>query len=138
MSFKFGNNSGNCLVNTSLQINRACACSNVLETDIDDGLCENGCGGSTVTCLLISLGSDFLNHLCTHIGESVLKFYLLSDSNTVLCDLRSTELLVNNNVTALRSECNLNSICKRVYALFHFCADLNVEFDIFSHNSNLL
>ena len=138
MSLKFGNNSGNSLVNASLQIHRACTCGNVLQTNIDDSLCENCSGSSTVTCLLVSLGSDFLYHLCTHIGESVLKFNFLSDSHTVLSNLRSTELLVNDNVTALRSECNLYCICKSVCALFHFCANVNVEFDIFCHNNNLL
>ena len=138
VSLELSNNSSDCLVDTLLQIQRTCTCSNVLQTYIDNSLSENSSCGSTVTGLLVSLGSDFLDHLCTHIGESVFQLDFLSDSNTVLSYLRSTELLVDNDVTTFRSKCNLNCICESVSALFHFSANLNIEFNIFSHNNVLL
>ena len=138
MGLKFSNYGRNRLVDTFLEVQRACTCGHILQTDIDDGLCEDSSCSSTVTGLFIGLGSDFLDHLRTHVGESVLQFHFLCDSNTVLGNLWCTELLVNDYVTSFRTKCNLYCISKSVNALFHLRAYLNVEFNIFSHNVILL
>ena len=45
-----------------------------------------------------------LNKLCAHVLESVVQLDLLSDGNTVVGDQRSAELLIQNNIAALRTD----------------------------------
>ena len=49
-------------------------------------------------------------------SNAILKLDLLCDGNTVVGDQRSAELLVEDNVSALRSESDLNRICELIYA----------------------
>ena len=126
------------LVDTSFQVHRISACSHVLKADVDDGLSENGGSGGTVTCLVIGLGSDFLDHLGTHIRKPVLEFDFLCDRNTVLCHVRSTELLVDDHVATLWSESDLDCISESVHSFLHLRADINIEFYFLCHNDFVL
>ena len=70
--------------------------------------------------------------------ELILELNLLCYRYTVLSDLRSTELLLDNYVAALRTKCYLYCICQLVHTLLHSIAGLNIEFDIFCHNVFLI
>ena len=138
MCLELCDNSCNCFVNTALEVHRVGSRSHILQTDIDDGLGKDSGCGSTVTCLLVGLGSDFLHHLCTHVGKLVLKLHFLGYSDTVLCHLRCAEFLVYNDIAAFRSKCNLDCICKCICAFLHLGAGVDIEFYIFCHNIFLL
>ena len=53
-------------------------------------------------------------------------------------ELRSTKLLLNDHVAALRTECYFDSVSQLVYALLQQVASLNIEFNIFCHNFKLI
>ena len=128
------NDRSNSLVDTALQIHRVCTCGYILQTDTDDSLSQHGCGRRTVTCVVVGLRSNLLNHLRTHICERVLQLDLLSNRNTVLGYLRSTELLVDDHVTTLRTERYLHCIAQRIDTLFEQLARLNIIFNLFCHS----
>ena len=138
MCLEFGYNGCNCLVDTAFEVHRVGTRSHILQTYIDDGLGKDSGCGSTVTGLLVGLGSDFLHHLGTHVGELVLKLDFLSYSDTVLCHLRCTEFLVYNDIAAFGTECDLDCICKCICAFLHLGAGVDIEFYIFCHNIFLL
>ena len=131
-------NSRDSFVDTPLEVHRVGTGGHILQTNVDDSLGKNRGGGSTITSLLISLGSDFLNHLGAHVGIPVLKLDFLGDSHTILGDLRSTELLVDNDITALRSKGYLHGVSQSVSSFLHLGADINIEFYLFCHNKFLL
>ena len=132
--FERCNNRCNSLVDTALQIHRVSACGYVLQTYTDDSLSQHRSGCGTVTCVVVGLRSNLLNHLRTHICESVVELNLLSYRNTILGHLRSTELLVDDHVTTLRTERYLHCIAQRIDTLFEQLARLNVIFNLLCHN----
>ena len=91
-------------------------------------------GRSIGAAAVTGLRGHALNELCTSILKLVLQFNLLSDGHTVLGDLRSTELLLNDHIAALRTECYLDCVSQLVYALLHSVAGVNIEFNILCHN----
>ena len=128
------NNSSSSLVDTTLQIHRVGTGSNVLQTFAYNSLSQYGSCCGSVTCIVTSLAGNTLNQLGTCILEGVCQLHFLSNCYTVLCDLRSTELLLYDNVTSLGTQCNLNGICQTVNALLHLLTSVNIVFNIFSHN----
>ena len=87
-----------------------CTCCQVLHTFVDHGLCQNSCGRGAVTCDIVGLGGNFLYELCAHVLERILEFNFLCNGNTIICDRRSAVGLIQNNVSALGSKCDLNCI----------------------------
>ena len=104
----------NRLGDTAAENHRVSTGGNVLHTLADKHLSENGSGGSTVACRIVGLCCDLLDELCAHVLHSVVKLDLLGDCNTVVDDHRCAVLLFENDVSALRSECDLNRICKLI------------------------
>ncbi len=94
---------GDSLVDTAFQLHRISTGSDILQSRVENSLCQNGCRGGAVTSLIVGLGSHFLNHLSAHVLNGFLQLYLLGHGDTILRDLRSTEFLVDNDVTAFRS-----------------------------------
>jgi hypothetical protein len=48
----------------------------------------------------------------------------------------STELLVDDDVTAFRAQCDLDGVSELVDALLQQVSRFRIEFDDFSHSSN--
>ena len=122
------------LVDTTLQVHRIGTCGNVLQAYVDNALCKDGSGCCSVACIVAGLACNALDELCTSILEVVGKLNLLCYGNTVLGYLGSTELLLDDNVAAFRTECNLNCICQLVNALLQQVAGVHIEFNVFSHD----
>ena len=130
----FCNNGSNGLVDTALQVHGVGTSCHVLQTFANDSLSQYGSSGCTITSIIASLGSHALHQLCTSILEGVCQLNLLCHSNTVLGDVGSTELLLDDNVAALGTESYLYCICQTVHALLHQVASLYVEFNVFCHS----
>ncbi len=138
LSFQRLHDLGNGLVYTAFEVHRVGACRYVFQAHADDGLSQYGRSGGTVAGVVIGPRCDFLDHLRTHVGELVFELYLFGYRNTVLGDLRSTELLVYNDVAAFGTECDLDCIAERIDTLFEKFARLYVIFNLFCHNLCLL
>ena len=129
-----GNNGSGSLVDTTLQVHGVGACSNVFQTFTYDSLSQYGSGCCSVTGIVTSLAGNTLYQLSTCILEGVCQLDFLSNCYTILGNLRCTKLLLDNHITTLGAQCNLNGICQTVNALLHLLASVNIVFNIFSHN----
>ena len=126
---------GNSLVDTSLQIHRIGTGGNILQTLVDDSLSKDGGSSGTITSIVASLGSHALNELGTGVLELVLELHLLGHGNTVLGNLGSTKLLLDNYIATLRTESYLYCIGQLVNTLLEQVTGICIELDIFSHDS---
>ena len=129
------NNSIHSLVNTTFQIHRISTSCYILQTFIYDSLCQNCCSCCSITSIITSLRSNALYQLGTRILEVIFKFNFLSYGYTILGNLWSTKLLLNHNVTSFRTKCHFNCISQLIHAILKQVAGLNIEFNIFCHNS---
>jgi hypothetical protein len=82
----------------------------------ENRLCQNRCCRRTVARHVGGLRRDFAHHLCAHVLERILQLDLFRNSDAVLGDRRSAELLLEDNVTAFRAQGYLNGIRKLVNA----------------------
>jgi hypothetical protein len=82
-----------------------------------DRLGQHGRRGGAVAGQIVGLGSNFLDHLRTHVLELVFQFDLLGDGDAVLGDARRAERLVEDDVAALRTQRHLNGVGKRIDTL---------------------
>ena len=89
----------NSFFNTALERHRVVTRGNALETFAVDCLGKNGCRRCPISSNITGFGSNFLDHLCAHILVRVFQLDLLGDSDTVLCNGRRSELLINNDVS---------------------------------------
>src|SRR6056297_1347063 len=85
---------------------------------VKDGLSQNGGRCGTITGIVTSLASYFIDHLGTHVLELVLKLDLFGHSHTVLGDCRRTKGLINNHIPATWSESYFNRVSKFFYSPF--------------------
>src|SRR5690606_28176183 len=131
-------NVSNSEVDTALQVHRVHASGNSLVAFLNDCLSENRSGRGAVTSDVVGLRSNFADHLGAHVFELVFKFDFLGDRNTVLGDARSAEGLVDDDVTTLRAERYLDSVCKDVDATQHTLAGITGETYFFSSHVQLL
>ena len=126
------------LVNTTLQIHWVGTCGDVLQTLCDDGLCQDGSCGGTVTGVVTCLAGNTLDKLSAGVLELILELYLLSDGDTVLGDLWSTEFLLDDDVAALRTECNLYGVGQLVNTSLDEVAGFCIVFDNLCHCCDFL
>ena len=126
-------NLGHGLVDTALEVHRVGTGGHVLQAHTDDRLCKHRCRRCSVTGIVVGLRSDLLDHLCTHVGECILELNLLGDRHTVLGDLGSTELLVDNHVATLGAQRYLHCVRQRIDTLLEEFARLDIVFDILCH-----
>ena len=125
-------------IDTALQVHRVHARCDRLHAFLDDGLGQNRRGGGAVTGFVIGAGSDFLDHLRAHVLELVLKLDLFGDRHTVLGDAGGTERLVQNHVTTLGAQRDLDSVGQDVDAFQNTIAGIGVEFHVLSSHVILL
>src|SRR5690349_1806659 len=104
------------LLDAALEGCRAGACRDGLHAFAKDGLREHGGSGGAVTGNVGSLGSDFADHLRTHVLEGIFQLDFLCHGHAVLGDDRRAELLLDYRIAALGAEGNLHCIGKSVHA----------------------
>ena len=121
------------LVDTALQIHGIGTGGDILQSLAYDGLSQYGSRGGTVAGIVTRLAGHALHELCTCILEGVCQFYFLGHGDTVLGDVGSTELLLDDDVASLGTQGDLYCVSQLIYALLHLLAGVNIEFDIFCH-----
>src|SRR4051794_3077969 len=88
----------------------------VLQTVADDRLSEHGRGGGAVAGHVVGRRGDLADELGALVLEDVLDLDLASDGHAVIGDGGSAELLVEDDVAALRAKGYLDRVGDRVYA----------------------
>ena len=116
-------------VYTALQIHRVSSCGYVLQSDANDGLCENGSSCCAVTGLVAGLRCNLLDELCAEVLGCVVEFDLFGYGHAVLGDMRSTVLLVENDVTSFRTKCYFYCVSQLVNAALQSLAGFCVVCD---------
>ena len=122
------------LLYTLLDNHRVCACGNILHALTDKSLSEQGSGCCAVARNIVCLCGNFLYELSAHVLKSVLKFNILGDCYTVVCDEGSAVFLVKNNVSALGSECDFNCVSKLIDTGLESLAGFLTVNNLFSHD----
>ena len=102
----------------------------VAQTFADDRLREHRRGGRAVAGDVVGLGSDFLDELRAHVLERVGQLDFLGDRHAVVGDRRRTELLVEDDVAALRSERHLDGVGEDVGAALERAPRVLVEYEL--------
>ena len=125
---------GNGFVNTAFEIERVSAGGHVLQTYAYDGLCQNGCGRCTVTCLVTGLRGNLLDKLCTYVLCCILERHFFRYRHTVFCNVRSTVLSVNNDIATLRTECHFHCVSQLVNASLQRLTRLCIIRNYLCHN----
>src|SRR6056297_4249558 len=92
------------MIHTALQAHRVDSGRNALQAFLDHTVRENRSGSGTVTGDVVGLRRDFLEELSTHVLERVFEFDFLGDGNAVLGHRGGAELLVQEDVSSLRSK----------------------------------
>src|SRR4029079_14118232 len=100
-----------------------------------DGLREHGRGGGAVAGDVRGLGGNLAHHLGAHVLELVLERDFLGDGDAVLGHGGSAEALLDDDVTAARSERALDRVRERVDAGENLVASKRIVNDFFrSHD----
>ena len=98
------------LLDAALELHRVGAGDDVLRAFAEDRLREHGGRGGAVTRDVGRLAGDFADHLGAHVLERVLQVDFLRDGDAVLGDRGGAELLVEDDVAALRAERHLDRV----------------------------
>ena len=122
----------NSLINTPFEIHGVHAGGDRLQTLAEHGLGQYGRGGGSIARYIRGLGSDFLDHLGTHVLEFILELDLFCDRDAVLGDGRRAERLVKHHVPAFWAQRDLDGVCKHIDATQFGRAGGLAEFDFFS------
>ena len=121
------------LLDAALEPHRVGAGGHVLQALAEDRLGQHGGGGGAVTGDVGGLGRDLLDHLGAHVLVGVLELDLLGDGHAVLRDGRAAELLVDDDVAALRAERGLDGLRHDVDAAQERRARLALEQELLGH-----
>ena len=127
-----------CLCNPLAKYHRVCTCCNVLQSFVNDCLCQNGCSCRTVTSCIIGLGCHFSYQLCTHILKGIFQFDILCNGHTVIRYQRCTKFLIQYHISALRTEGNLYGVCQLINTSHNCISCICIVFNFFCHDSALL
>ena len=126
-------NGGGSLVDTVLKGHSVRAGGEVLKTLAVNSLGEERSRRRAVTRDIIRLGGDFLNHLSAHILEGIGKLDFLGYGNAVLGDLGRAELLVDDDVTAGRTESRSYGARKLLDTGENLLTSFCIKFNLLSH-----
>ena len=121
---------GHGLVDAALEVHRVGAGVDRAEALVHDRLGEHGGRRGAVTGDVRGLRGDLLDHLGADVGDLVLELDLLGDGHAVLGDGRGAELLLDDDVAALRPQGHLDGVGERVDALLELVAGVRVECDL--------
>src|SRR5688500_327107 len=122
------------LLDALLQLHRVRARDDVLRAFAVDRLRQHGRRRRAVTGRVRRLARDFAHHLRAHVLERVLELDLLGDGHAVLGDRRRAELLVEDDVAALRAESDLDRVGQGIDAAQDRLARIFTVNDLFSHD----
>ena len=129
---KFSGCCNNGFVDTALQVHWICSCCQIAMTFHHNRLCQNGCRRSPVSCHIRSFGSNFFEHLCSHILKLVFQFNFFRNGDAVFRDQRGTKGLVNQHVAAFGAKRNFYRVGHRVDATKKLLAIVRGESNLFS------
>ena len=104
------------LLDAALQLHRVRAGDDVLRALAEDRLRQHGRGRGAVARDVRRLARDFADHLRAHVLERILQVDFLRDGHAVLGDGGGAELLVEDDVAALRAERDLHRVGELVDA----------------------
>ncbi len=120
-------------VDAALEQHWVGARGDVLQTFIHDRLGQDGGGGGPVARDVVGLGRGFLQKLRAHILVRVFQLDFLRHGHAVVGDCGSTELLVDGDVAALRTERSRNGVRQRVNANLQTAARIFAKSELLSH-----
>ena len=123
----------NSLLNAALEAQRVSASSHVAQALADQCLSQNGSGGGTVTCDVVSLLSNFLDELRTNLLVRILQLDFLRDRDTVVGDGGGAPRLLQHNVAAAGAEGHLHCIGEGVQTALQAAACLFVKSNELCH-----
>src|SRR5699024_8324288 len=106
----------------------------VLHSLMHHCLCQYGSCGSTVSCHVIGLGSNFLDELCAHVLKCIFQLDLFCDGHAVVGDQRRSKRFIQNYVASFGSKCDSYCICQFVYSCFQCASGLSAVFDFLCHD----
>src|SRR5699024_9600224 len=104
------------LVDAALEVHGVHAGGDRLVAFAQHGVGQNGSGGGAVTGGVGSLGSDFLDHLGTHVLELVFELDFLGHGHAVLGHGRGTETLFEYDVAALGAQRHADRVSQHINA----------------------
>ncbi len=114
-------------IDAALERHRVDASGDVLEAFAENRLGQYRCRRGTVSSEVAGLGRDFLHHLRAHVLEGIRELDFLGDGHSVLGDGRRTELLVDDDVPALRAKRDLDRLRELIDAALESRACFGVE-----------
>src|SRR5690606_31921884 len=129
---QFAHCNADSLVDAALEVHGVDACGNVLQAFFNDGLSQYGGGRGAVTRVVGSLGSNFLDQLCTDVLELVLQFDFLGDGHAVLGHRGGAEGAVEHDVATFGAERGLDGVGQDVNATDDAAACVVGEINLFS------
>src|SRR5713101_5740487 len=124
---------GDALLDAPFNLHRVVAGGHELATLAVDGLREDGGSGCSIASDFGGLGGDLLDHLCTHVLESILELDLLGYGDAILGDGRRAERLLEHDVAAFRPERDLDCVSKGVDTAKDRLARRNIKKNVFGH-----
>src|SRR3954471_12331064 len=126
------------LLDAALDVHRVRAGDDVLRALAVDRLGQHGGGGGAVARRVRRLAGDFTHHLGAHVLERILQVDFLRHRHAVLGDGRGAELLVEDDIAALRAQGDLYRIGQLVHAAQDRLAGLLAVHNLFCHRCRLL
>ena len=123
----------NSLLDAALEAQRVSASSHVAQALANQCLSQNGSGGGTVTCDVVSLLSNFLDELRTNLLVRILQLDFLRDRDTVVGDGGGAPRLLQHNVAAAGAEGHLHCIGEGVQTALKAAACLFVKSNELCH-----
>ena len=124
-------------LDAALEAHRVGACSDVLEALADDRLGKHRRGRRAVAGDVVGRRGDLPDELRALVLERVLDLDLTGDRDAVVRDRRRTELLVENDIAALRAKRHLDRVGEGVDAPLERAARVLVELQLLvSHISS--
>ena len=107
------------LLNAATQRDRVGTGDHVLQTLVNQGLGEHGCGGGTVAGDVVGLLGDFLDQLGADALVRILKVDFLGNGHAIVGDGRSAVGLVEHDIAALRTQGDLDGVGELIETLQH-------------------
>ena len=121
------------LIDTSLDFQWGSTGCDVLKSNADDALGEDSSGGGPISGVVIGLRGYLLDQLGSHILIRILQLDLLGYGYTVLGDVGSAKLAIQDHVASLWSESRLNRIGELVDTILQEGPCLSAVLDLLSH-----
>ena len=117
-------------LDAALEAHRVGTGRDVLEALADDRLGKHRGGRRAVACNVVGRRGDLADELGALVLERILDLDLTSDGDAVVRDRRCTELLVEDDVAALRAERHLDSVGEDIDAALERAARILVELEL--------